>query len=97
MGSARSKIGDLCNLAFPLKIVNPLSAKRAKIDGACGPLNSQILALGDESGTSLSFYWHYFFEKQINILIFLLKKVKIMPKNAKKGTISDISVVFLTF
>ena len=38
MLSARSKIGDLCNLAFPLKIVNPLSAKRAKIDGACGPL-----------------------------------------------------------
>ena len=39
MLSARSKIVDLCNLAFPLKIVNPLSAKRAKIDGACGPLN----------------------------------------------------------
>ena len=42
MGSARSKIGDLCNLAFPLKIVNPLSAKRAKIDGACGPLNKLL-------------------------------------------------------
>ena len=38
MLAARSKIDDLCNLAFPLKIVNPLSAKRAKIDGACGPL-----------------------------------------------------------
>ena len=42
MLSARSKIGELCNIAFPLKTVNSFSAKRAKIDGACGPLIVQL-------------------------------------------------------